>query len=522
MRGGRDWKRRESLGSALAQLALAAVLLSAGVYGVYRHGHTREEVSQALREARGLALRGNPADLRAALRAVDRALALDPDGAEANALAAAWWTDLWLDHQEPGAEAKAKASLEKARAAGARSDERFGAEAQHRLAARDFDGVVAFVEGLRRQGGSGPRLRLAEGLARRARGDLAQGRAALVVAMDEGYRDGAYACALGEALLEEGVPGAVDAFTRATTEHPGLVRAQLGLALARLLQGERLDEVERRLQEVLRDERDLSRPQKARALAVEAGLLEAQGRYAEAVRQARSAVSLEPREPWARLFLARALAATADPGASAAFTELVDLAPASPAFAFEGVARLQRAGEAAAAMALLERYEAFFAAVKVEGPGGAQVPYLERDDRPWLARGDLARSAGRTDEALAAYERAIAAKAGQLPRAVHAKASLLLALGRVAEAGRLLADITPPDGTGLPEAYLSMGEVRFALKEWGAGCQSFALGLARLRDTHAPSSRLTEVLLGVEKRLVAANQRELAKLWMTEAKPLAR
>ena len=85
-----------------------------------------------------------------------------------------------------------------------------------------------------------------------------------------------------------------------------------------------------------------------------------------------------------------------------------------------------------------------------------------------------------------------------------------------------MADITPPDGSGLPEAYLAMGEVQFAKKEWGPGCQSFAFGLTRLRDSHAPLSRLNEIYLDVDRRLRAAGQRELARLWMEEARPLVR
>lgn len=526
-RWSKDWKRRESLGSALLQLALVAAVLGLGVYLVYRRGTARKELAQVMREARNTAQRGNREDLRAALGVVDRALKLDTSAADPNAFAAALWTDLWLDHHEPGARDKALESLEKAERAGARTADRYGVEAQHRLAAGDPAAVVTFVEDLRQRGGSGARLFLAEAQALRALGRRSEARASLLAAMDKDYRDGRLACALGEALLEDGTPGAIDTFSRVTLEHPDLVRARLGLALARLLKGEKLAQVEAELTELLARERELSSVERARAEAINAGLLEAQGHYDEALTQAQSALLIEPKEVWAMLFRARALAATGDARAGQAFSALIDAAPAAPLFYFEGAARLQRARQADAATALLDRYEVFFRAVKSPGAdggradGGEELSPLERDDRYWLARGDLLKSAGHLDGAGAAYERAINAEASNLARAVYAKASLLVARGEPALAQALLANITPPDGSGPPEAYLAMGELLFQRKEWGAGAQSFAFGLTALRAAHAPSTRLTEVLLDVERRLKAGGQRELAKLWMDEARPLA-
>lgn len=521
-RWSKDWKRRESLGSALLQLALVAAVLGLGVYLVYRRGTARKELAQVMREARTTAQRGNREDLRAALGVVDRALKLDASAADPNAFAAALWTDLWLDHHEPDARDKAVESLEKAERAGARSADRYGVEAQHRLAAGDPAAVVSFVEDLRQQGGSGARLFLAEAQALRAQGRLSEARASLLAAMDKDYRDGRLACALGEALLEDGTPGAIDTFGRVALEHPDLVRARLGLALARLLKGEKLAQVEAELTELLARERELSSVERARAEAINAGLLEAQGHYDEALTQAQSALLIEPKEVWAMLFRARALAATGDARAAEAFSALIDAAPAAPLFYFEGAARLQRARQPDAATSLLDRYEAFFAAVKRPGAdGGRELSFLERDDRYWLTRGDLLKSAGHLEQASTAYERAIDAKASNLARAVYAKASLLVARGEPALAQALLANITPPDGTGPPEAYLAMGELLFQKKEWGAGCQSFAFGLTALKAAHAPSTRLTEVLLDVERRLKAGGQRDLAKLWMDEAKPMA-
>src|SRR6185295_18281680 len=109
---------------------------------------------------------------------------------------------------------------------------------------------------------------------------------------------------------------------------------------------------------------------------------------------------------------------------------------------------------------------------------GKTQAYLDRDDRYWLARGDVLRAAGRLDEALAAYDKAVAAKNVNLVKATYAKGAVFIAKKEFDKAAEQLVNITPPDGTGaLPEAYLAMGEIQFSKKDWAAGCQSYAYAL---------------------------------------------
>jgi hypothetical protein len=67
---------------------------------------------------------------------------------------------------------------------------------------------------------------------------------------------------------------------------------------------------------------------------------------------------------------------------------------------------------------------------------------------------------------------------------------------------------------------MAMGEILFQKKEWGPACQNFAFALTRMKATQQPREKLNDVLTDVEKRLKAANQKEVAKLWVEEAKPL--
>lgn len=516
-----SWKKRESLRSALMQVGIVALVLAAAVFIKYRSGANKRELSELMQTARSAAIKGNLSDVKKAVASVDEALAKDSSAGDPNALAAALHTDLWLLHHEAGAEAKAKEYLEKAKKADSKTEDRYGVEAQHLLAAGDAKGAEAFVEELRKRGGSGARIYLAQAMALKAQGNLPLARAAYTAAMDKSWRDGNFACALGEAILEEGSSGAVDTFTKASGQNADLVRARLGLALARVLKRDRVGEAESILKELEGRQAELSSVQKARGMTILAGILELQEQFDAAITTADRALALNADDAWALYFKASALAGKKDPQAAAAFDATVKKAPAAPLFYFEGAMKLQKAGKADAAMALLASYENFFKTVKNTTAEGKEVAWLDRDDRFWLARGDLFKAMGKMDDALKAYDRAIEAHSVNMTKAYYAKGSALIARKDYDKAADLLRDITPPDGTGqLAEAYVAMGDVLFAKRDWGTGCQNYAYALARMKATQAPREKLNELLGDVEKRLRQANQPSIATMWMKEAKPL--
>ncbi|MBL8955387.1 MAG: cellulose synthase, partial [Myxococcaceae bacterium] len=170
---------------------------------------------------------------------------------------------------------------------------------------------------------------------------------------------------------------------------------------------------------------------------------------------------------------------------------------------------------------LLDKYENTMRPIVNPTADGKTQTYLERDDRYWLTRGDVLRDSNKLDEAMVAYDKAIAAKNVNLVKATYAKASVYLAKKEYDKAKEQLVDITPPDGTGaLAEAYVAMGEIQFAAKDWPAGAQSYAFALSKLKASGVPREQLNTLLTDVEKKLIAAGQRPVAKLWVDEAKPL--
>ena len=515
-----DWKKRESLPSALVQIAVVGVVLALAVVLIYRRGTSKRELGELIKEARVAAIRGNPADLRKGLKLAEEAIARDSSSGEALALAASVETDLWLLHAEPGAEAKAKEYLGRSKKAdGKKTEEQYGTEALQLLAAGQANQAETFVEDLRKKGANSAKLSYAQGLAYKAQGNLQLSKTGLTSAIDKAWKDPQYSSAWAEAILEEGVPGAIDTFNKSLGTNADYFRAKLGLSLARVMKKDRVGDAANMVKDVQAHDAELSPPLRARALTVQAHIANLETQSDQAVTLANQALGLNPKDVWASFAKANALAAKKDPGAAAAFTEVVTKEPSAPVFYFEGAKNLLAAGQGDAALVLLDKYEAFFKNVKNQTAEGKEVAFLDRDDRYWLTRGDVLRDTGKLDPAMAAYDKAIEAKNLNLTKAYYAKGALLLSKKEYDKAREILLDITPPDGSGqIAEAYLAMGEVAFAKKDYAGACQTMVYGLIRMKAQQAPREQMNGILNDVEKRLKAANQTALAKVWLDEAK----
>ena len=518
---GGDWKKRETLGSAFIQIAVVAAVLVLAVFAVYKRGTTRKELAELMRDARAAAIKGNPADLRKGASIAGQALEKDPKMPDALAFSASVYTDLWTLHREDGAEQKAKDFLDRARKADAQTEERYGAEALQLVAAGQPKQADEFVESLRKKGASSAKLFYAQGLALKQLGNLQLARTGFTTAMDKSWKDPIYSAAWGELIIAEGGIGAMDAFTKSLGSNPDYFRAKLGLALSRVMRKDKVGEAETMVKEVLARDTELSPPLKARALAIQAAVLVYQEQPDQAMSMADQALALAGDDVWALFAKANALALKKDAAAPAAYDAVISKDRTSPVFYFEGAQRLQAAGMTPAAMALLDKYEATFKDVKNTTADNKVVAWLDRDDKYWLTRGDLFREQGKLEEAMAAYDKAIAARGLSLQKAYYAKGAVFLAKKDYDNAATMLRDITPPDGTGqLAEAYAAMGEVMFAKKEWGEGCQNYAYALTRFKAQQLPREQLNALLGDVEKKLRTSGQPQIAKVWIEQAKPL--
>lgn len=518
---GSDWKKKESFGSAILQIFLVAAVLGGAVYFFYQRGTVKKEVGEKMTAAKSTAMKDNPADLNSAIKQVDAILAIDSSSADGLAFATALHTELWTVHRVPGEDAKAKDFLAKAEKADDRNrEDRHSSKALLLVADGKAQEAENYVEELRKRGGAGARLFYAQALALQAQGNLKLARSGFISAADKAWKDPAFTSGLGEANLAEGLyPQASDAFNKALAANPEHLRARLGAALTKVLRRTNMKDAQDLVTELATA--DLTPFLKSRRLTVAAELANVEGKFDDAIKLADEAIAANPADPWADFAKAHALGFKKDPKAGPAFEAVLAKNKVAPVFYFDGAALLQQMGRLDDALALLDKYETQFKNVKFTDSTGKEESYLGRDDRYWLARGDVLLAAGKDDLAMTAYESAINAKSIYQVRANYSKAALLVKRKDYDKAAELLVDITPPDGTGvLAEAYVAMGEIQFAKTDYAPGCQNFAFALTRMKMMQAPREQLNALLEDVSKKLVAAKQKEIAKAWKEEATKL--
>src|SRR5689334_1772443 len=377
-----DWKKRESLPSALIQIVLVGALLAAAVWFVVGRGNRKKEVADRLKDAKMVAIKDNPNDLTKAAAQAEEILKLDATSPEVLASLASIHTELWLVHRIKESEAKAKDFLDRAEKADSKSEDRYGSKALHILASGKAKEADEFVEDLRKKGASTAKLAYAQALALKAQGNLQLERSSFVVASDKGWKDPQYSSAFAEALLEEGQPlPALDYFNKSLGNNPDHLRAKLGIALARLERKDRVADAAETLKDLNSKERadQLSPFLKARMMAAFAELANFEAQYDSAITAATNALTINPDDQWALFAKAKALALKKDPGAAAAFDAAVEKSKAAQAFYFEGAVLLQQAGNAQAAIALLDKYESVFKNISNPTADGKQVTAMSRD-----------------------------------------------------------------------------------------------------------------------------------------------
>ena len=520
--GRRDWRKRESLTSALVQVGGVAVLLAGGVTYLVHRGAVERQLETRMKAARTASQRDNPADLRQALTELDALLSQDADARDAQALAADVDLRLWLEHHQDDAQGPTREHLNRAEALDSRSGERYGTRALLLLAEGKADEAERYLEDLKTQGAKNPRLALAEAQVLRVRGRLSDARQAFARASEAAWKEPRYAVAYGEALLDEGqYAQATEALKKALAANPEHLRARLSLALARLYQGTGHDEAVKTVADVRAREAELTPALKARERVVRAALALEEGRADEAQQETAEALTASPDEYHALFLKARLLAIKRDAGARAAFQEAVAKRRTAPMLYLEGARALQQASDGEGALALLDAYATVFQDVRVPADAGKTVSALERDERYWLARGQVLEALARGDDALAAYDRAVAIKGVGRARAQYAKAALLMARKDYDAARPLLVEVAPENGQGtLPEAYEALGELLFARGEFANGCQQYFIGLSRARMQGVALDTLQFKATNVEQRLVAAGQPAMSKTWKSETEAL--
>jgi tetratricopeptide (TPR) repeat protein len=502
----KDWKRREKLSSALAQLLALALVLALLVFLFGRTVKQRHATALALEHARKLTAKGTDTALAEAAQKASDALAADDEAAELWAHRAWALTLLWFRGDGAKGES-AKSALAAAQRFEAQSEERFAAEALQKLIERKASEAIVFLEGLRKKGASGSKLFFVLGQAYRQQGNLTLAKVALTVAAEEGWREPLYSTALGEALLAEGSERAQGAFQKALQHSSDFEPARLGLQLARV-RAQNPIEVSPASPE--------TQPPRLRALRLTVQAWSALGRRddAQALTLSEEALQNDAKNGWALLARAHAKARTRPDEAAAEYRRLVEQQPTTPVFYFEAAARLGEMGRHQEALSLVELYEKTFQAIQNEDSKGNVVNALQNDDRFFVERGRLLAAVGKTEEALQSFDSALAVRGLEQAKAKFEKASVLLRRKDFESAEKLLREVSPGDGSGLfADAYSALGDLAFSKGQWSAGCEQHGFALSRMKAEQVSKERLSSAAAAVDAQLKRSGQRALSQTW---------
>ncbi len=504
---GRIWDLLRKL------LVPVAVLLLAGGIGVgagftrfgfffvraFRGVDTAKLVAQ-LGDARTALQRAEYAADRAALDAATRAVAADPDSADAAALYANIVAVLELRHGAPAP------ALEQARRAADRLDEEeqgkipaLAARLAVSLATTPGAGTGAQETALEQAAGrAAPDADVLALLAYSAlaRGDAA--RAVTVFGKLDALKPGTPRGALGTGLAlaaKRDAAGAKAAFEKVLAAAPGHLRARLELATLAEAAGD-LAEAETQLAPILVDGADakLAPAERARALALRGVLLGRTSEHAaEADKVLEQALAADPKLVEPRLALARLRLRRADAvGAVAALEPVSGQAAGMPALAAVRIRALAAAGRALDASSLAT-------AALQKAPG---------DPLLLLARASALEASGKAGEAAALFRDAAARDPGAYePR---------LALGRIALASGDLASARVELAAAVekaprePAGHALLGELAAAEGD-AAGAEKEYAGALALDREYAPAE------LGLAKLAVARGDRTDARARLERA-----
>ena len=287
------------------------------------------------------------------------------------------------------------------------------------------------------------------------------------------------------------------------SEHP---RSLIGVARARIARGIKLKDASESLTEILARPAELLSPKlRSNALTAVAELRLFEKKFDEAQKSADEAIAAYANNPWAHFVKGRALAGAKNTAAAASIEKAIEMDKFVPEFYYLGSAALIEGGDSAKAQALLDAY--------------AKV--LKPDDRYYIAYGELLAKLGKPDEALAQFNKAIEANNFNA-NAHYAKGALLLESKKDYEGAQKELEAALGANEIFPDAHARLGDLRFAKKEYQEGCEQYAQGLAKMKILQVPRERLNDLREGVEKKLVAANKKDMAKMWMTETGALIR
>lgn len=502
-----DWQKKEGLGRFARDVLIAAAILGGALFFYRSRVETGKNVRELGKHAKEMMLKDSPkayGDAEAKLLDIIKLDAKYPFAvASLGELYAIRWVDLGLEDQAD----KAREWAGRADKLDARINERYGAVLLAKLGDKQFDAASRYGAEISKKAASSHVVN-GYGRALRGLGKLDEARQALKKSADTEWRNPRFACDFADLYLEDGdFVNAENFYTKGVEANSSHPRSLVGQARARIARGQKLKEAAAALAEVLgRPVDELSPKLRSMALTGMAELRFFEKKLDEAQKAADEAVAAHGNNAWASFVRGKVLAAATAPGAAEAIEKAVSLDKYVPVFYYDGAAVLLEAGSGDKAVALLE---AFAQALRV-------------DDRYHLAYGELLRKLNKADEAVVQYDKAIEQNGFNAAAAHVAKATVLLEIKKDLPNAQKELETALALNEFLPAAHTRLGDIRFEKKEFQEGCEQYAQSIVQMKLLQFPRDRLNEVRETVNTRLVKANKREMAKMWMTESAVLIR
>ena len=500
--GDDDWSKEKGAGRFFRDVVIVAVVLAGGFGFYYYRTQNASMANKTAKEAKDLLVLDNPKDYVAAEAKLQEVLA-KYDSSHAYSLAALGELNalLWGDHKLADRKAKAEEFAKKAMDENPGIAEQYSARALVDL----YNGKASEVEGwLKRdvldKGAGAGRVFDAYGRSLRAQGKLEEARRAFKGAHDADWRNPRFAADIAESYLEDGdTINALTYYNKGIQSNADHLVCKLGWSRTRILRGEGLKEASDVLADVLgRPDSEVTPNIKARALVARAELRLFEQKPADAVADADAAVAADPGYAPAYAAKGLALARQKDAGAAAAFEKAISTDPYVASFYYDAAHSLIDAGVATdKALAYLEKFP------------------LPKDDRYHVKYGDALRKLGKLDESIVAYDAAI--KENGLNAPAHFSKSLALWAKKDAENALKEVDMALGAQEIFPDAQIHKGDMLFEAKKYQDALQEYFAALNHLRLLKAPRERLTGMVEKIKGDLLKAKEKDLAKVWETEA-----
>lgn len=501
-----DWQTRDTFGGFIVAVLGAAVVLGGGLFLYYRHAQTKKQVYELDKAARDLVVRDNPKDLLAAKAKFAQALALDASdgfGVSSTAL-----IEVLLAGDDGVASEKAAADdfVARAEALNAPIDEHFTAAALWMLHSGKQAEAEDYVKKVQERGGLPAGLANVMGRIRHAQGKLDESRAFLKKGQDIAWRNPRFADDLADAYLGDGDPINAQAFyekaLEANSQH---LRSMIGLARARIARGQDLKKASDDLDTVQAlPAGEVTPTLTAMALTARSELRRFEQKYDEAAKLADQAIASDPSYAWAYVAKGDAQAHKNDASAAASFEKAIALDSHTGAFyvaAARGLAMLKNSAKSE------EFMQAYAKALKV-------------DDRYHLVYGDLMKGLGNLDKAEAEYNAALKLN-GLNAKAHYALGQVLVAKNQMPAAQKEF-EAALASQHNFPDAQVQIANIIFTQKKYEDSLQEYAKALVMMKMANVDRAQIDGLLDDVNKRLVAAKEKALAKAWMEQGKQLVR